>query len=74
MRKQAVCQDIPHCCLSRLHYPISWIKAHGPGRVFYCSLGVWKPPYLAPLFPQYLLAGIQFANGDLPADTTPSEK
>jgi len=55
-------------------YPISWVKAHGKGRVFYCSLGVQKPPYFIPLFQRYLLAGIQFALGDLPGDTTPSEK
>jgi type 1 glutamine amidotransferase len=55
-------------------YPISWVKTYGQGRVFYCSLGVQKAPYSSPLFLQYLLAGIQFAIGDLPADTTPSEK
>jgi uncharacterized protein len=55
-------------------FPISWVKSHGKGRVFYCSLGVLKPPYSNPLFLQYLLAGIQFALGDLPADTTPSER
>ncbi len=55
-------------------YPISWIRSHGKGRVFYCSLGVQKAPYSNPLFLRYLLGGIQFATGDLPADTTPSEK
>jgi type 1 glutamine amidotransferase len=51
-----------------------WIKSYGQGRVFYISLGVQKAPYSNPLFLQYLLAGIQFALGDLPGDTTPSEK
>jgi hypothetical protein len=55
-------------------YPISWIKTHGKGRVFYCSLGVQKAPYSSPLFLRYLLAGIQFAIGDLPCDATPSAK
>ncbi len=58
----------------RKEYPISWVKAHGKGRVFYCSLGVQKAPYSSPLFLRYLLAGIQFAIGDLPGDMTPSEK
>ncbi len=58
----------------QVDYPISWIKSYGKGRVFYCSLGVQKPPYLSPLFYKYLLGGIQFAIGDLPADMTPSEK
>jgi type 1 glutamine amidotransferase len=55
-------------------YPISWIKPYGQGRVFYCSLGVNKPAYFSSLFMQHLLAGIQFALGDLPGDMTPSEK
>ncbi len=55
-------------------YPISWVKPYGRGRVFYCSLGVYKPPYSSPLFMQYLLAGIQFALGDLDGDLAPSEK
>lgn len=52
-------------------YPISWVKTHGRGRVFYCSLGVQKEAYSSPLFLRYLLAGIQYAIGDLPADATP---
>lgn len=58
----------------RKEYPISWVKSYGKGRVFYVSLGVQKAPYSNPLFLRYLLAGIQFAAGDLPGDTTPSEK
>ena len=58
----------------RREYPLSWIKSYGKGRVFYISLGVQKAPYSHPLFLRYLLAGIQFALGDLPGDTTPSEK
>ncbi|HUT37496.1 MAG TPA: ThuA domain-containing protein [Planctomycetota bacterium] len=55
-------------------YAISWVRQHGKGRVFYCSLGVDWRTYLNPAFLRYLLAGIQFAIGDLPGDTTPSEK
>jgi len=54
-------------------YPISWVRKHGRGRVFYCSLGVNIKTYLDPLFLHYLLSGIQFATGDLPGDTTPSQ-
>jgi type 1 glutamine amidotransferase len=57
----------------RKEYPISWIKAYGKGRAFYFSEGVQKTPYFSPLFLRYLLAGIQFAAGDLPGDMTPSE-
>lgn len=50
---------------------IAWVKRWGKGRVFYCSLGhdhavTWNPPVLA-----HYLRGIQFALGDLEADTTP---
>jgi len=55
-------------------YAISWVRQHGKGRVFYVSLGVDWRTYLDAAFLRYLLAGIQFAIGDLPADTTPSEK
>ncbi len=58
----------------RKEYPISWVKSYGKGRVFYFSEGVQRAPYFYAPFYRYLLAGIQFALGDLPADTTPSEK
>jgi len=58
----------------RKEYPVSWVKSYGKGRVFYYSEGVQKAPYSSPLFLRYLLGGIQFATGDLPGDTTPSEK
>jgi type 1 glutamine amidotransferase len=53
-------------------YAISWIKAQGRGRVFYCSFGhehniFWKTHIL-----QHYLAGIQYVLGDLQADATPS--
>ena len=52
-------------------YPISWIRRYGEGRVFYCSMGhnpyvFWHPQIL-----RHFLAGLQFALGDLEADTTP---
>lgn len=51
---------------------ISWVRSYGKGRVFYSSLGhnkeiFWNGPVL-----EHFLAGIQFALGDLEADTTPS--
>ena len=53
-------------------FAVSWVRTWGKGRVFYCSLGhrheiFWKEMVLA-----HFLAGIQFAAGDLKADTTPS--
>ena len=55
-------------------FALSWVRSYGEGRVFYCALGhqndvYWRPPIL-----KHFLAGIQFALGDLEADTTPSGK
>ncbi|MCC5827967.1 MAG: ThuA domain-containing protein [Phycisphaeraceae bacterium] len=53
-------------------YALSWIRQEEMGRVFYTALGhrdeiFWNPQVLA-----HLLAGIQYAAGDLEADATPS--
>ncbi|MBN2311398.1 MAG: ThuA domain-containing protein [Candidatus Hydrogenedentes bacterium] len=53
-------------------FAVSWIRAYGHGRVFYNSLGHNHDIFWNPLILQYYLDGIQFALGDLPADTTPS--
>lgn len=55
-------------------FAVSWVRSWGKGRIFYCSLGhnhhiFWNPAVL-----RYYLDGIQFALGDLPADTTPIAK
>lgn len=52
-------------------YPVSWVRTYGAGRVFYCSLGHFPDTYWNPLFLQHLLAGVQFALGDLAADAKP---
>lgn len=51
-------------------YAVSWIKSYGQGRVFYCSLGHREEIYWNPNILKYYLNGIQFALGDLQADTT----
>jgi type 1 glutamine amidotransferase/HEAT repeat protein len=53
-------------------YAISWVKKYGEGRVFYCSLGHNEHVFWNPKVMRYYLDGIQFAMGDLEADTTPS--
>ena len=52
-------------------YAVSWIKKHGEGRIFYCSLGHWDQIFYNPVVLQHYLAGIQWAIGDLKADCTP---
>jgi len=52
--------------------PVSWIRNYGEGRIFYTSFGHNHQIYWTPILLQHYLAGIQFALGDLDANTTPS--
>jgi type 1 glutamine amidotransferase len=51
---------------------VAWVKSHGKGRVFYCSLGHQPHIFQEPKLLQFYLDGIQFALGDIKVDTTPS--
>ena len=53
-------------------YAVAWVQGVGKGRVFYSSLGHNHEIYSNPLMLKHYLAGIQFACGDLKADTRPS--
>lgn len=53
-------------------YGLVWIKSEGKGRVFNCALGHSVLLFGTPQLSQMVFAGIQFALGDLEADTTPS--
>jgi len=53
-------------------YAVSWVRQYGEGRVFYTTLGHAMETYWNPLFLQHVLAGVQFATGDLPGEVTPS--
>ncbi|OVE76307.1 glycosyl hydrolase, partial [bacterium E08(2017)] len=55
-------------------YPISWVKMHGAGRVFYSGFGHNNEIFWNPAILQHFLDGIQWALGDLEADATPSSK
>jgi len=52
-------------------FAVSWVRRQGEGRVFSCSLGHRDEIYWNPIVLRHYLAGIQFAMGDLDADTTP---
>jgi type 1 glutamine amidotransferase len=54
-------------------YPVSWVKPHGAGRVFYTALGHEPATFQDAKFLRHLLDGIQFALGDLPADASPGK-
>ncbi len=52
-------------------YPLAWIQSFGKGRSFYSALGHNKNAFRDAPFLRLLQDGVQFALGDLPADTTP---
>ena len=51
-----------------MDFPMSWIRRHGKGRVFYLGLGHGAEVFANHQMLQHMLAGIQYALGDLPAD------
>lgn len=53
-------------------YALSWIREYGRGRVFYCAFGHQEAVWWNPKILAHLLAGVQYALGDLKADATPS--
>lgn len=53
-------------------FPMSWIKRHGEGRVFFSAFGHYDSAFWNPKLLQHYLAGIQYALGDLAADDRPS--
>jgi hypothetical protein len=55
-------------------YGLVWIRSFGKGRVFNCALGHTVLLFGTPQMAQMVLNGIQFALGDLDADSTPSAK
>ena len=55
-------------------FGLAWVKEHGKGRVFYCAIGHRTDIWWNPKILRFYLDGIQFATGDLDADTTPSAK
>lgn len=52
-------------------YPLAWIQTCGKGRSFYSALGHNRNAFRNPTFLQFLQDGVQFALGDVPADTSP---
>ena len=54
-----------------MDFPMSWIRRQGRGRVFYMGLGHGADLFANPQMLQHLLAGIQYALGDLAADDAP---
>ena len=55
-------------------YALSYIHREGNGRVFYEAHGHSETVYAIKPFLEHMLAGIQYALGDLKADDSPSVK
>jgi type 1 glutamine amidotransferase len=55
-------------------YALSYIRREGKGRLFYEAHGHSERNYAIGPFLQHMLAGVQYAIGDLKADDTPSTK
>jgi uncharacterized protein len=55
-------------------YALSWIRREGEGRVFYEVMGHSEHIYSTTVLMEQVLAGIQYALGDLKADDSPSVK
>ncbi len=55
-------------------FGLSWIRREGQGRVFYEALGHSERIYAMRPILEHLLAGIQYALGDLKADDSPSTR
>ena len=53
-------------------FPLVWVQQFGQGRAFYSAFGHYKSLYWDSHILAHYLSGIQFALGDLQADTTPS--
>jgi type 1 glutamine amidotransferase len=63
--------DCSICTRADNDYAISWIRTWGKGRVFYTSLGHQPAAFMNPKILGHILAGVQYALGDLDADATP---
>jgi type 1 glutamine amidotransferase len=53
-------------------FALAWIHSYGKGRIFYSAIGHRTDIWWNKKILQFYLDGIQFAVGDLHADTTPS--
>jgi len=54
--------------------PVSWIREYGGGRVYYSNFGHNESTYASKPVLKHFLDGIQYALGDLTADSTPTAK
>lgn len=56
----------------RPDFPMTWVKRHGDGRVFYCSMGHREDVWTNPKYQGLVLAGLNVITGRADADFTPN--
>ena len=56
------------------HFPVSWVKEHGKGRVFYTSLGHRQDVWGNERYQKHILGGIKWALGLEPGDAKPQAR
>lgn len=53
------------------HFPVTWCKTTGAGKIFYTTLGHREDVWENPLYQQHILGGIKWALGLEPGESTP---
>jgi hypothetical protein len=53
------------------HFPVTWCKAYGQGKLFYTTLGHREDVWENDLFRKHILGGIKWALGLEPGESTP---
>jgi type 1 glutamine amidotransferase len=53
------------------HFPVTWCKAYGQGKVFYTTLGHREDVWENELFKKHILGGIKWSLGLEPGESTP---
>jgi type 1 glutamine amidotransferase len=56
----------------RPHYPATWARMYGQGRVFYTNMGHREDVWTNPVFQSVLVGGINWAVHNVDADVTPN--
>jgi uncharacterized protein len=55
----------------RGHFPVSWCRMHGEGKIFYTTLGHREDVWENAIYQKHILGGIKWALGLEPGESTP---
>ena len=66
--------DRGNCIREDNDYALAWVRRYGRGRVFYCTIAHNPYVFWDARMLRFYLGAVQFALGDLPAPTIPSNK